>query len=250
MPGSLWATVYDDLQHRITTGELQPGDQVPPELHLAAEYGISRQTVRRALSQLQQEGLITSGRGSRGRTVRDHNPIRWKLSKFETGDRRDDTAIGMDEWAAEVAEQGRTPRQTVQATIHPASKDVAHALQLTPGSLIICRKRLRYVDDVPYQLSTSYFPESLGAGTALMQQGDVVMPGGILRNIGHPQKHARDEITVRMPTPEEADQLNLTNGTPVGIHHRTGYGQDGKPVRYMRTVFPGDRHFLVYELEL
>jgi len=46
------------------------------------------------------------------------------------------------------------------------------------------------------------------------------------------------------------DQLHLTNGTPVGVHTRTGYGKDGNPVRYMNTVFPGDKHYLVYELEL
>lgn len=250
MSGSLWESVYDDLRERITSGNLRPGDQVPPELQLATEYEVSRQTARRALGQLQQEGLITAGRGSRGRTVRDRNPLRWQLSRFESGERRDDVTVGMDEWAAEVAEQGRTPRQVVQASIRSADAEVAAALQISQGDLVVCRERVRYVDDVPHQLSTSSFPENIAAGTVLMQQGDVVMPGGILRSLGHPQHHARDEITVRMPTPEEVDQLHLNSGTPVGVHYRIGFGQDGKPVRYMRTVFPGDKHFLVYELEL
>ena len=250
MTGSLWKTVYDDLRTRITTGQLHPGDQVPPELKLATQYQVSRQTARRALSQLQQEGLITPGRGSRGRTVRYHRPLRWQLSRFEAGVRRDDTGIGMDEWAAEVSEQGRTPRQTVQASIQSPTEEVSEALQIPEGGLVVCRERIRHVDGIPYQLSKSYFPESIGAGTVLMQQGDVVMPGGILKSIGHPQHHARDEITVRMPTPDEVDQLHLTNGTPVGVHTRTGYGKDGNPVRYMNTVFPGDKHYLVYELEL
>ena len=248
MTGSLWKTVYDDLRTRITTGQLHPGDQVPPELKLATQYQVSRQTARRALSQLQQEGLITPGRGSRGRTVRDHRPLRWQLSRFEAGVRRDDTGIGMDEWAAEVAEQGRTPRQTVQASIQSSNEEVSEALQIPEGGLVVCRERIRYVDGVPYQLSRSYFPESIGAGTVLMQQGDVVMPGGSSKASG---THNTTRVT-RSPCachPDEVDQLHSPTEHR-GVHTRTGYGKDGNPVRYMNTVFPGDKHYLVYELEL
>lgn len=206
--------------------------------------------MRAAINRLQQDGLVTRGRGSRGRQVRDRHPLVWKLSEFERGQRRDDASTGLDDWAAGVAEQGRTPRQSVKVAIEAATPEVSGALEVDPGTLVVRRNRIRYVDSLPYQLSTSWFPESIARDTLLMADHDVAVPGGILRHIGHPQVWARDEITVRMPTPTEAAGLDLPMGTPVGQHSRTGYAEDGQPVRYMVTVFPGDRHFLLYEVPL
>ncbi|MBB6001348.1 GntR family transcriptional regulator [Streptomonospora salina] len=211
---------------------------------------MSRQTVRAALTKLQQEGLITRGRGSRGRQVRDRRPLWWKLSEFERGSRRDDGEKGHDDWAAGVTDQGREPRQVVSVSIEAAVPEISAALELSDGSLVVRRQRVRYVDGLPFQLSTSWFPEDIARDTPLMEKRDVAVAGGILRSIGHPQIWGRDVITVRMPTPAEANQLDLPMGTPVGQHSRTGYGEDGAPVRHMITVFPGDRHCLVYELEL
>jgi DNA-binding GntR family transcriptional regulator len=59
-----------------------------------------------------------------------------------------------------------------------------------------------------------------------------------------------DEITVRMPTPEETELLKLPPGTPVGEIVRIGYGKDDRPVRVMVTIAPGDRHLLVYDQDV
>jgi GntR family transcriptional regulator len=244
----LWELVYTAVRTRIDDGQLAPGAQVPGELDLAAEHGVSRATVRQALQRLQQEGVITEGRGRLGRTVRAAHPLRWNLTRFETGDRRDDQDRGTDDWAAGVLEQGHTPRQIVTVSITPAPATVAHWLDIPVGQLAVRRHRRRLADDVPYQVATSWFPEAIARDTPLMEERDVVMPGGILASIGHPQRLVRDEITVRMPTPSEADQLDLPMGTPVGQHVRIGIGTDHRPVRVMITVFPGDRQILAYEL--
>jgi len=244
----LWEAVYTALRARIDEGDLGPGVRVPGELDLAAEHGVSRATVRQALQRLQQEGVITEGKGRRGRTVRAASPLRWNLTKFEARGRRDDQDTGMDDWSACVQDEGRTPRQIVTVSITPAPAAVARWLDIPVGELAVRRHRRRLVDDVPFQLATSWFPEAIARNSPLMEERDVVMPGGILAAIGHPQRLVRDEITVRMPTPTEADQLELPMGTPVGQHVRIGIGTDDRPVRVMITVFPGDRQILAYEL--
>ncbi|MBV2367128.1 GntR family transcriptional regulator [Streptomonospora nanhaiensis] len=244
----LWESVYRDLRRQIDSGELPPGAPVPTELDLSKQHQVSRPVVRQALGQLQQDGLISRGQGRRGRQVRDPRPIEWRLHQFERGARRD--GAGHDDWAAAIAEQGRTPRQDVRVSVEAADSDVASALELEPGTMVVRRSRVRYVDGVPYQLSTSFFPEDLARDTLLMEPNDVAVPGGILRHIGSPQVSVRDTITIRMPSPDEAARLDIASGTPVGQHSRTGYGEDGTPVRHMITVFPGDRHYLVYELDL
>lgn len=246
----LWEELYIELRRRIETGELAPGDPVPRELQLAKEHSLSRTTVRQALARLQADGLITRGQGRLGRRVRDQRPLEWNLHRFERGARRDDPNTGMDDWSAAVAEQGRTPRQEVSVSIEMPPPEVALALELPAGEMAAKRTRIRYVDNVPYQIATSYFPEDLARGTLLMEERDISVPGGILRHIGCPQVSIRDQIIIRMPSSVEADQLDIPAGTPVGEHRRTGYGEDGQPVRHMVTVFAGDKHFLVYELEL
>jgi GntR family transcriptional regulator len=57
----------------------------------------------------------------------------------------------------------------------------------------------------------------------------------------------RDELTTRMPTPEEARTLDLGAGVPVLTYVRTCYTKE-RPVRLTETIFAGDRNRLVYEL--
>lgn len=252
----LWEGVYEDLRRRIEQGvatpdapsALRPGATVPTEAELCEEHDVSRPVVRQALGRLQQDGLISRGQGRRGRRVRDPRPIAWHLHEFERGGRRDTRTS--DDWAAGITEQGRVPRQTVKVSVEAAGTDVASCLEIEPGTMVVHRARIRYVDDVPYQLSHSYFPEDLARDTLLMEQRDVAVPGGILRHIGHPQVSVRDTILIRMPTPAEVTELNIATGVPVGEHRRTGYGEDGTPVRHMITVFAADRHYLVYDLDL
>ena len=127
---------------------------------------------------------------------------------------------------------------------------VAERLQVpNDGQLVVLRKRVRYVDGVPYQLADSYFPESVARGTPLMEPRSVAALGGVLAATGHPQKRYVDEILVRMPAPEEAARLELPPGTPVAEVVRTGYAEDGTPLRVLVNVVPVDRNVLVYELD-
>ncbi|MGW2145607.1 GntR family transcriptional regulator [Nonomuraea bangladeshensis] len=243
---ALYERVADALRTSIERGELAPGDTVPPEQELAETHGVSRQTVRQALQQLTNEGLLSSGRG-RGRTVRSQTRLRWHLSRFENQSNHDADA---DAWATEVREQGRVPLQAVSVGLEIPSPAVAERLGLdAEKDIVVVRRRVRYVDDVPFQTADSYFPEDIARGTALMQPKDVSAPGGLLASIGRAQARLVDEIQTRMPTKDESARLGLPAGTPVAEHMRTGYDAGGRPVRVMITVAPGDRHILVYELD-
>jgi GntR family transcriptional regulator len=243
---ALYERVADALRTSIERGELAPGGTVPPEQDLAEQHGVSRQTVRQALQQLTNEGLLNSGRG-RGRTVRSQTRLRWHLSRFEDQDKHSANA---DAWANEVQDQGHVPLQEVSVGLEIPPAVVAERLDLdAEKDIVVVRRRVRYVDDVPFQVADSYFPEHLARGTALMQPKDVSVPGGLLASIGHAQKRLVDEIQIRMPTKGESARLGLPAGTPVAEHMRTGYDAEGRPVRVMITVAPGDRHTLVYELD-
>ncbi len=127
--------------------------------------------------------------------------------------------------------------------------DVAERLELDLATaLTVVRERVRMVDQDPHARADSCFPEELVRGTPAMLPEDVSAPGGVLASVGLIQARYRDEITVRMPTRTEIEKLNLPAATPVAVHMRTGYDKDGRPLRVMVTVLPGDRHVIAYDV--
>lgn len=239
-------SIADDLREQIRAGQLPPGAALPTTRELSERFGVTAKTVSAGIDLLKVEGLVVGERGGR-RRVRADRPIVWNLTKFERGRRRD--SASMDDWSTAIKEAGREPAQIVTVATEVPSSQVAEWLQLPPGEQVVKRVRMRTVDGKPFQLSTSWFPGSIALDTPLMEPRDVSMPGGILHSIGHPQRHVRDEVTVRMPSPEESERLALPPGTPVAQHVRIGYGEVA-PVRVMMTIAPGDRHVLVYEMEV
>lgn len=243
----LYEQVADAIRRQVETGEYQAGAAIPSEAELMGAYGVSRDTVRKALALLTQEGLLTGGQG-RARTVRSYAPLHWSLASIERLADQGDHAG--DPWSIEVQRQGRKPRESVELAIVIPPPRVAELLGLAPEKdVAVLRKRVRYVDDRPYQLADSYFPEPLVRGTPLMEPRSVQVKGGVLASIGHPQARYRDEIAIRMPTRAESDRLDLPAGTPVAEVTRIGYDGDGNVLRVMVSIAPGDRHVLVYELE-
>lgn len=256
-----WEIVYDDLRQRVDQGELAPGDKVPTELELADRYHFSRATIRTAITRLEQDGLITAGAGSLGRQVRYRELVKWNLSRFELGSYVDDPVNGVDQWEADAHSEGWDTRQVVSDVSElPAPEEIARYLGCRPGSRLVRRRRLRYVSKsgVPERLAMiadTWTPIDIASkkidGVApLRERSNVVYPGGIYRALGFRQVQYRDEIQVRMPTPEEANLLDVQPGTPVGQHARTGVDASGRRVRVLVSVFAGDRQRLRYDLDV
>ncbi|MEU7512180.1 GntR family transcriptional regulator [Streptomyces sp. NPDC042898] len=241
-----------DLRDQILRGALTPGDPLPSESKMMAEYGYSRETIRAGVRVLVDEGLVVTGQGQ-GKYVReDYPPVVWNWSTLESRSRHENAVEGRtagDQWASAVAEEGKAPRQEIAVSIVEPPKHVRDALELPEGGLAVARKRIRYVDNRPYALADSYFPQDLVTGTLLMEPRDVSAPGGVLASVGIIQAKYRDEIAVRMPTKQEAELLALPAATPVAEHTRTGYDADGRPLRCMVTILPGDRHKILYEVD-
>ncbi|MFD9598649.1 GntR family transcriptional regulator [Kitasatospora sp. NPDC059973] len=239
-------SVADALREQIRAGVLGPGAVLPTGRELADTFHVAPKTAAAGVDILKAEGLVIGEQGGR-RRVRSIRRITWNLSEFERGRRRDSHAL--DDWATAIKDAGREPRETIIKTVEPAEPQIAAWLRIMPGAEVVKRARVRSVDDEPFQLSSSYFPGTIARGTLLDEDRELSIPGGVLRHIGHPQTGVRDEISTRMPTPEETELLKLPVGTPVIQHVRIGHGAEA-PVRVMVTIAPGDRHLLVYEMEV
>lgn len=253
-----WRKVYDDLRDRIDRGDLLPDDTIDSERALAEKHVVARSTVRVALTRLEQEGAITEGEGPFGRKVRAYRPLYWNLSRFELGQRRDDPDTGTDEWAADMREQGREPRQEVTVTKEKASTKIAGHLDVPVKTWLVCRRRLRFADDVLVSIADTWLPEDIAERTCVvngetiqpfMLEQDIAIPGGIVAAVGIKQVLADDVIMSRMPTRDEAQMLQMNlSGSPVLDHTRVGIDDTGRKIRALISVSPGDRLCLRYRL--
>ena len=244
--------IADDLRESIRSGHLAPGDEMPSENELAAEFGTSRKTARSALAFLRSEGLITTGQGRRAIVrPKGHVGITVTGSNY-----RKHRGLGLPGFNAQALEQGQRPRQEIREVVHaPAPPEVAARLDIGEGADVVVRRLTFWLEDIPVALHESYFPALLVAGTAIehpqkIRGGAHVViedpAGPIRRHIAR----SVDEISGRMPTPDEVRQLRLPPGVPVFRILRTVYDGEGHPVEVQDSVAAGDRHGFRYEVDM
>ena len=243
--------IASDLRQQIQSGQLGGGEALPSESKMMGQYGYSRETIRAGVRLLIEEGLVVTGQGQ-GKYVReDYPPVVWNWTTLESRSRHATAVEGQtagDQWASAISENGNAPRQDITVSIVEPPPHVRECLELPADGLAVARKRVRYIYNRPYAHADTYFPQNLVTGTPLMEPRDVSAPGGVLASVGLVQAKYRDEISVRMPTRQEAELLALPAATPIAEHTRTGYDADGRPLRCMVTILPGDRHKILYEV--
>jgi DNA-binding GntR family transcriptional regulator len=246
MPATpLYQRIAAELRDAIWAGQYPPGSQLPTEPELGERFKVSRNTVRLALGLLANEGIITSTPG-RGTFVRDRVMLTYHAARAEAADRPNDWTT--DAYFTEVREQGRQPSQTFDMRVVPATASVAQRLGVAEGEAVVVRRMFRHVDSEPWSVQDSSYPMDVAQECGLLVPHDIAR--GTVRAMaehGYVEVGYVDEITARMPTPEEARTLDLGPGVPVLVYVRAAYTKD-RPVRLTETIFAGDRNRLVYEL--
>ncbi|MDX3232534.1 GNAT family N-acetyltransferase [Streptomyces sp. ME19-01-6] len=243
-PRALYQRIADKLRAEIADGTLGSGSRLPTEAEIAAEWDTTRSTAVQGLRVLVNEGLIVSDR-PRGYFVRSRRAMVYRpQAEF----RKRPLSPELDAFLTEMAEDGREASQRIEVQVITPPREIRERLRLGEGELVAVRRRVRFVDGVPYNTNDSHFPLSLVHDSEIMNPDDIARGANtVLAELGYEQTRAWDEIQVRMPTPEESDRLQLGPGTPVAVHLCIGYTQDGKPVRAVVNVLPGDRHVIAFE---
>ena len=243
---AVYRQIADHLRDAIGRGRLAEGEQLPSEAQLMEHYGVARMTIRNALRVLQDEGLTTAEHG-RGVYVRARPPVRRLASdRFAQRHRKE----GMAAFTVEAAQVGATPEVdmlTVTEALPPA--EVADRLGVDGDDPVVVRSRRYLLDGRPVETAVSYIPADLAKGTPIADPNPG--PGGIyarLEEQGHTLARFTEDVSARMPTPQEARLLTLSPGVPVFRLVRTAYDMDGRAVEVCDTIMAADAYQLSYEL--
>lgn len=247
----MYQEIADTIRRQIDAGELKPGEQLPTELELRAEFGASRNTIRDAIKRLSALGLIETRPGKGTFVTVKADPFVTVLSlqpKSDSSSVDPETAT----YLSEVSAAHRTPRNTVprvQVLVPPP--EVLRRLRLSAGTQTVLRQQQRYIDEIPWSLQTSYYPmEFVTKGASDLLIAKNIEKGAVrylqealgLRQVGY-----RDWITARQPDEDEEKFFGLAHDATVFVIYRTGFDQTGTPMRVTVTIFPADRNQFIID---
>lgn len=213
----LFQQISDSLVRQIASGELVEGERLPPERVLAARHRVAVGTVRRALAELQAQGLVDrrQGSGNYVRGVREvgglYGFFRLELADGPGRPRAD--LLGLD--------------QLDKPAEAPRFGDCARAHRL---------RRLRLLDDLPAAVEEIW----LDAGTVPVLRAEDLsasLYGSYLTRFGLRIARIEDRIGVGQLPDWGAGPLNLPSGHPVGHVERLAWSQSGQRVEFSRTWF-------------
>jgi GntR family transcriptional regulator len=241
MADTLYQQIADDLRAQIESGKLKRGQQLETELELRERYGASRNTVRDAIRQLLNLGLVVT-RAGKGTFVAD------KIAAFVTTLTADPATGDSLVYQYQVSQDGRAPSSSgVTVEIQKATEGIAAELGLPEGAQVVSRHQKRFIDETPWSMQTSFYPMGLALkADQLLSAGNIEF-GAVkyladtlgLRQVGY-----RDWITVRAPDANEVRFFGLPEDGRVAMFEifRTAFDQTGTPMRVTVTVFPADRN--------
>ncbi len=230
-----WQEIARDLEHKIQARQLGPGDKLPSEHALVKRYYVTRHAVRTALSSLAERGLIQSSQG-RGSYVE-------RPSLLVSIQRR--TRFSENVRLANAVHSHRTLRLSVD----PASNALARIFGVRTGTPILCLERASVVNGQPSGIGTHYFLEARVPrfGEYYEQSQSITTTLQALGIVDYVRVQTR--IISRLPTPEEALQLEMPRHVPLIITKAINHDAEGAMLEYGEARMAADRVELVIEPE-
>jgi len=222
---AVWRQIGEALAHDIRTKLYGPGEQLPPEPELAAKFSVNRHTIRRAMGELEQSGLVRIEQG-RGTFVQEHAI---------------DYAIGRrTRFSQNLASQGMRGHIEVLETQTMRAPEIAKHLGLARTAPILRVQMLGKAEDRTIDVAEHYFDAQRfpGMDEQLRASESISRAFAHFGIADYTRKWSR--ITATMPSAPVARLLNQPKTRPVLQVEALNVDLDGVPVQYSLVRFAGD----------
>ena len=222
----LYGKIEEVLASEIAQGELQPGDRLPSEDQLLERFGVSRITVRRAIQNLIQRGVVEIRRGN---------------GTFVLAPKVSQDLTRLTGFVEDMAVHGRKPAARVLSRgIVAANTSVARQLGISKGTKVMRIERVRLADSVPMSFDETYLP--LDIGKQIVRNDLRVNPIFSLleEKYGIPLMEAEYVLEASAASAHVAAALEVAEGSPIFRIERTSSTEEGKPIDYEILSYRGD----------
>jgi GntR family transcriptional regulator len=221
------------LRERIAS--LRPGDPLPSDAELVAEFGVSRMTARNAMQRLIDDGLVRRepGRGSFVSQTAAHR----RANRLMT-------------FSHEMRRAGRVPSSRILTrVVRPSSAGEAEALGLRPRQPVVHLRRLRLADDQTIALESAVLVADTASAvlTADLEGGSL---HETLTRAGFGLRRGTGTIGAARATAEDARLLGIRVGDPLLVERRTIADDDGRRIESTESRYPADRYGLEVQFEV
>lgn len=221
---AIWRTLWS----RITSGYYPAGSLLGTEIAIAAEFGVSRVTLRGALALLERDGLIERRRS---------------LGTFVAADVVPRGVVEFTGYLEDIILQAESARtKYFSRSLAIASPVIAKALAIEPGSEIVEVRRLRGSEDRPRIWLVDYLPRALGDRFSDEELQNRSLMGRLDEDPSTRIGYGHQTISARLGTEEVCSRLGLEPNSVVLHSDRLIYDLVGKPLSYVEMFYPGD-HF-------
>ena len=230
--------LYTQLKQRlvaaINEGQFKEGGLLPTEAQLCEMFNVSRITVRRAVSELQDEGILEKRHGK---------------GTFVTVQRLETSLMTLDGFSETYSAQGvRHHSQILEIREGQADARAAKALQLEIGSQLLLVRRLITTRKGPLTLDESQFPSSLFPGLTAKLKDNISIYGLLRAEYEKSPVHVRRTISVRLAGQAERQVLACNPGEPLFDMEKVIYDRDHVPLQRSRLLTPCNRIVLTIDV--
>lgn len=205
-----------------------PDDKIPSEHQLCAQYEVSRNTAKKAIEDLVQDGILYRVQGT---------------GTFVTRPKIEQSLSGFYSFSQVLKEKGLKPKDMIlKITIEKSSKKVAKALQIPMDSDVVVLQRLRCASEEPIILESSYLPKNRIDNIEKMNVVGENPLYDILANdyqiFVTSAKETFEPVLIRE---YEGNLLKVEAGSPALLLERIAYDRQRVPVEYCKSIVRGDR---------
>jgi GntR family transcriptional regulator len=214
--------VRETIRRQVRDGELvDKTGRLMTEAELGRHFGVSRITIRNAISPLVDEGMFARTRG-RGTFLRSNQPENWvgRLMGFSETIRDAGYQAG-----ARVLQQGMTNRH--DAGVRDQIRERA-VWQL---------KRLRLADDIPIAIEHAFYPPDIGLELEKRDLITIIMYSVFENELGLAIEEATQTIGAALADAPTAKLLGVKAGSPLLSMERLTMGKDARPLELLRSVY-------------
>jgi GntR family transcriptional regulator len=227
----LYQQLQRALRQAIESHVLGPDDALPPERDLAADFSVSRITVRKAIEGLVGEGMLVRRQGSGTFVCARVEKNFSKLTSF----------------SEDMRARGRNPRSVwLRKAAGTVTPEESLTLRSSPGTPVYRFHRIRFADDAPMALEYASILASCLPSLEAVESSLYTA----LEQAGNRPVRALQRLRAVLFTAEQAELLQAKEKGPGLLVERLGFLQDGRAVEFTQSFYRGDIYDFVAELSL
>ena len=233
-PGvTLWRRIADDLEQAIALGTYAAGERLPGEVEIAIRFGVNRHTVRRALAELSERGLVRAERGS---------------GTYVAGSRLAYPIGARTRFSEIVGSAGRDPGgRLIGHGSESATPDIARRLGVKVGEAVVRLDILRSADRVPICWTTNWLPAARAADAARVFRASRSITATLAHFGIKDYRRQSTRITAAAADALDAERLHLSPGRAILVVDSINVTLAGTPILTSSARFAADRVELVVE---